>query len=416
MTRALTIAVVATLLFAGPAAAEQVEITAQAKAARAAFLLGATPPGPPAAICMVDTGVNATPDTTAVVARYAVSGDVNDNSPSMHGTQMAMFMAASRNTYGSIGLWPAVKLVSVRANQANQDAFSAAGYVRGIKRCDELAGTFGLKVILLALSSPIDLDDEALAEFNDAIGGAKARGMNVVAAAGNTNGGPVGTPARIPGVFSVGAFDSTTGGRCAFSAVGADIDAPGCTIDGADPVTGEPLTTQQGTSIASAVTAAGLAALRTWRPDLSPEAAEALFQTTSSANRLDVSAAFLAAGYAAPTDIAPVPIPQSTPQPTAVPNVQPRVKQRLPKPRFSVRRGTGARAALVVTIRNRPGGTRVSVRVFAGRKGHKWRRVASRTRSSSTIVIRVGSWHRVTATFSDPKGLRLPSPTAAVSR
>ena len=67
------------------------------------------------------------------------------------------------------------------------------------------------------------------------------------------------------------------------------------------------MTTQQGTSIASAVTAASLAALRTWRPDLSPEAAEALLQTTSSADRLDVSAAFLAAGYTAGTDVAPCP-------------------------------------------------------------------------------------------------------------
>ena len=86
---------------------------------------------------------------------------------------------------------------------------------------------FGLKVILLALSSPIDLDEEALAEFNDAIGGAKARGMNVVAAAGNTNGGPVGTPAGIAGVFSVGAFDSASGSRCAFSAVWRGYRRPG---------------------------------------------------------------------------------------------------------------------------------------------------------------------------------------------
>jgi serine protease len=334
----------------------------------------------------------------------------------MHGTLMATYMAAAHNGFGSVGLWPTARLVSVRANQANQDTFSAAGYVRGIKRCDELASMFGLKVILLALSSPINLDEEALAEFNDAIGGAKARGMNVVAAAGNMNGGPVGTPAGIAGVFSVGAFDSASGSRCAFSAIGADIEAPGCTIDGADPSTGQPMTTQQGTSIASAVTAASLAALRTWRPDLSPEAAEALFQTTSSARKLDVSAAFLAAGYAAGTDIVPVPIPQSTPQTTATPEVQPRVKQRLPKPRFSVRRGTGTKTALVVTVRNRPPGTRVSVRVLAGRKGHKLRRVAFRTRSSSTIVVPVGSWRRVTATFSDPKGLRLPSRTATVSR
>ena len=47
------------LLVASPAAgAEPIEVTAQAKAAAADFLLRATPPGPAATICLVDTGVN----------------------------------------------------------------------------------------------------------------------------------------------------------------------------------------------------------------------------------------------------------------------------------------------------------------------------------------------------------------------
>ena len=106
MIRHLSLAIFASLAFASSASAEQVEITAQAKAARAEFLLSAIPPGPAAAICLVDTGVNVNPDTSNVIARLSVSGPASDESPTLHGTQMAMYIGAPLNGFGMVGMWP----------------------------------------------------------------------------------------------------------------------------------------------------------------------------------------------------------------------------------------------------------------------------------------------------------------------
>jgi hypothetical protein len=414
MTRALLIATLATLVLAGPAAAEQVEITAQAKAARAAFLLGATPPGPPAAICMVDTGVNVTPDTTAVIARLALEGEVTDRSPTLHGTQVAAFIGAARNGYGMVGLWPSARIVSVQANVAHEDRFRAADYVRGIKLCKDAATAYGIKVILLALASPFDVSEEAQIEFGDAVSSARASGISVIAAAGNTAGGTVGTPASLPGILSVGAADAT-GARCGFSASGAAILAPGCGIDGAEPSSGSPTSSQQGTSVAAAVTAASLAALRTWRPDLVPDAAEQVLVDTASSRVLDLTSAFTAIGFP-PADepASPQGAPQATPTPTPV--VPRQTKRRLPKPRFSVRmRGPAGRRVVVVKASNRPARSRLKIEIYV-RRGGKLRRIAADTRPSSTIEIGARSWQRVTARFSDPTGRRLSSRTAVKTR
>jgi hypothetical protein len=414
MIRAFLVAAFASLVFVGPAAAEQVEITAQARAARAAFLLGATPPGPPVAVCMVDTGVNVTPDTTAVVARLALEGEVTDRSPTLHGTQIAAFIGASRNQYGMVGLWPTARIVSVQANVANEDRFRAADYVRGIKLCKDAAVAYGIKVIVLALASPFDVSEEAQIEFDDAVSSARASGISVIAAAGNTAGGGVGTPASLPGILSVGAADAT-GTRCGFSASGAAILAPGCGIDGAEPSTGTPTSTQQGTSVAAAVTAASLAALRTWRPDLAPDAAERVLVETASSGALDLTRAFTAIGFPPPGEpTSPQGAPQATPTPTAVAPKQ--AKRRLPKPRFSVRmRGAAGRRIVVIEARNRPSRTRLKVEIYV-RRGGKARRIAVSTRPSSKIEIRARSWQRVTARFSDPTGTWLPSRTAVKTR
>jgi hypothetical protein len=414
MIRTLLVVALAALTLAAPAAAEQVEITAQANAARAAFLLGATPPATVAAICMVDTGVNATPDTTAVIARLALEGEVTDRSPTLHGTQMAMFIGAARNQYGMVGLWPSARIVSVQANVANEDRFRAADYVRGIKLCKDGATAYGIKVILLALASPFDVSEEARLEFDDAVSSARASGMSVIAAAGNTAGAGVGTPASLPGVLSVGAADAA-GTRCDFSATGAAILAPGCGIDGADPSTGNPTSSQQGTSVAAAVTAASLAALRSWRPDLAPDAAERVLVQTASSGALDLTRAFTAIGFPPPGEpSSPQGVPQATPTPTAAPPKQ--AKRRLPKPRFSVRmRGAAGRRMVVIEARNHPSRTRMKVEIYV-RRGGKWRRIAVGTRPSSKIEIRARSWQRVTAKFSDPTRTRLSSRTAVKTR
>src|SRR3954449_6740787 len=102
---------------ASPAAAEYKTTTSQALAAHAEWLPYAPPPpNGAAAVCLVDTGVDLNPDTASnVIARIALDGgDPSDLSDSKHGTQMAMVMGAPINDWGMVGLWPAVRIVSVR--------------------------------------------------------------------------------------------------------------------------------------------------------------------------------------------------------------------------------------------------------------------------------------------------------------
>ena len=143
--------------------------------------------------------------------------------------------------------------MSIRANIAGQDAFTPAGYNFGLKQCDKDATFYGIKVAVLALSSETQLTPDESEALNGTVAAARAHGLNVVVAAGNNSGRPPGTPANIPGAFSVGAASTGTGDLCPFSASGALMVAPGCGLDGADPTTGQPTTTEQGTSHAAAI-------------------------------------------------------------------------------------------------------------------------------------------------------------------
>src|SRR4051794_12315580 len=126
---------------AQPAAAEYKNVTAQALAAHAEWLPYAPPPpNEPAAVCLVDTGVDLNPDTTpTVIDRVALDGgDPSDLSPSKHGTQMAMVMGAPMNGWGMVGFWPGVRIVSVRASRPGAETLPFAAYTNGIEECLQL--------------------------------------------------------------------------------------------------------------------------------------------------------------------------------------------------------------------------------------------------------------------------------------
>jgi hypothetical protein len=113
---------------AGPASAE-VQPTLQARVANAEFLAYAPPPPKPAAVCLIDSGVDINPDTAPLIAeRISLDGGSGDDVlPSKHGTQMAMVMGAPANGWGMVGIWPYLKIVSVRATPAGQEGFVFAG-------------------------------------------------------------------------------------------------------------------------------------------------------------------------------------------------------------------------------------------------------------------------------------------------
>ena len=83
-------------------------------------------------------------------------------------------------------------------------------------------------------SSVIPPTPDQVEDFDNAVSQAQAKGIAILAAAGNEP-GPVQLPGSQPGILAVGAGDTVGGGICPFSAsTGLTFFAPGCTIDQID--------------------------------------------------------------------------------------------------------------------------------------------------------------------------------------
>lgn len=381
--------IVATALTAAaPAAAEPSGPTVQAQAANANFLETAGGPNG-AAICLVDSGVDQTPDTATVTDRLAIGGgsDVTDGSPTRHGTRMAAMIAGARNAWGTVGLWPAAKIVSVRVPVDAGDNVTFAGYINGIERCRAIAPTYAIKVISIAIAGPAPPSDEERTLLQDSVNGAHLDGLNVIAAAGN-NGAAVQYPGATVGVLSISAVDAG-GNLCSFSARPADLAAPGCGLDGLDPATGTGQTAQ-GTSEATSLTAAAVAALRSRRPELTWEQAEQSL-ITSAADRggtraLDVAASFAANGINAAPNPSSTPAPAGTPAPAPVtrPDLSPTPQPRPAAPKGSVtRRGN----KLTIVLANRPAGARTRLTLYKRTSTRKLVHRGTRTMTGRKLTL-----------------------------
>jgi len=272
-------------------------ITAQAVADDGAFLPYAPPPAQLGGLCLVDTGVNVNPDTEGVVVdRTAIDGGSgNDVSPTTHGTVLATMAVAPANGWGMVGTAPrSIQIVSVRILEPGQTTFPFSSYAAGITECLQLRQLYKIKVINLSLGTsetPSGKDYEAVA---NAVEKANDRGVAVVAAAGNDDGGPVEYPAAYPTVLSVGASDTQGGAFCTFSnrGEGLRLIAPGCDLDGANLTSGEPdYNYWQGTSESSVIAASALTALESYRTELSPQVAEEAL-TGADGGVLDIAQAF----------------------------------------------------------------------------------------------------------------------------
>jgi hypothetical protein len=396
-----------------PTAGAEVIATTQAQIANAAFLATAVPPGPAAGVCLVDTGVDVNPDTSHVVARLAMEGDVaTDDDPTKHGTSMAMVIGAGRNGFGTVGLFPAVRVVSVRATNAGSAAITVAGVISAIKRCTTKAVEYGLRVIELAVTLGGPLGTANAGQLAAAVSGARANGLSVVAAAGNTAGGPVGSPASQPGILSVGG-SAAHGERCAGSASGAALQAPGCGLDEADSLTGNALGATAGTSQASALTAAALAALRSWRPELSAiEAEQALIDSARTApggRLMDVAAAFHRVGLGVVVDA-------NQPAAGARPSLRSpssAMSARLPRPRVRVR-AMRVHQGVIVDASNRPRGAVTVVSAGSVDATGRLRQVASRALRSRLVALRVTQWDELRVHYRDPTDARVAGPVTVV--
>ena len=358
------------LLLVCPAAqAASPPITVQAAAANAAFLAYAPPPaGGAKALCLVDTGVNPTPDTTpGLVAAIALDGGPpTDVDPLWHGTIDAAIAGGAG--HGVLGAWPQLKIVSVRVTDApspgQTPTFQFDDYVNGIIACSRDHDGAKVAAIALPLSSVIAPTPDQAADFANAVAQARAKDIAILAAAGN-QAGPIQLPGSQTGVLPVGAGDSTNA-ICPFSAnVGLTFYAPGCGIDQIN-TQGEAFCCGNGTSQAAAFASGVLVALRSYKPDLTAAQATEQLLTTTRNGHLDVAVAFRAAGLDAIVDAGAAAIPKPPSPPVAAP--APLATTR-PVPRPSVKRATWRQGVLRITLRRIAKGAKLHAKVtFAHRK------------------------------------------------
>ncbi len=327
----------ATMTLVTPALAATPTVTAQAQAANAAFLAYAPAPASGAgALCLVDTGVHANPDTSpGLVSATALGGaSGEDLDPQGHGTTMAMIAGAAGA--GMIGAWPQLKIASVRATEepspGQEPTFEFDDYAEGIEHCLQEQSSFRIAAIDLALSSAIPPSADQAEALQNAVAQAGSANVAIVAVAGNTP-GPVEQPGAEPGIFAVGAFtaqpDQTSSGPegsvCSFSAnQGLTFYAPGCGMDEAEPFSDQPACCGNGTSQASAFAAAVIVAMMSYDPKLTYTHAEQLLVSTATDGDQNVAAAFEADGLGsivaagnANIPKPPAASPESTPVATA---------------------------------------------------------------------------------------------------
>jgi len=201
------------------------------------------------------------------------SADIED--PNGHGTHVAGIIGATGNNgIGVAGVAWRARLMMVRI--LDQDTF---GWESDIIQGLNYAVANGAKVVNMnmGLATPGLL-------LTDAVGHAQARGVLLIAAAGN-GGGAVLYPEAYPGVISIGASDQANN-RASFSAFGERLDllAPG--VDILSTWNGLPYFTRSGTSMA-APQVAGVAALLAARM---PAASPAELRACSLRTALDAGA------------------------------------------------------------------------------------------------------------------------------
>ncbi len=369
------------------AARAETTITAQAVADNGGFLPYAPPPAQRAGLCLVDTGVNLNPDTEGVVVQRTAldGGSGEDVSATLHGTVMAMMAGATANGWGMTGTAPgAIQIVSVGITEPGKTTFPFSSYAAGITECLEQRHKDNVRVINLSLGTTEKPSGESYEALVNAIERATNYGVAVVAAAGNDDGGPVEYPAAYPRVLSVGATDTQGGGFCSFSNRGEGLRllAPGCDLDGANPTTGEPdYNYWQGTSEASSIAAAALAALYSYAPGLSAEAGEN--DLTGAQNGvLDIAQSFrnaglegiITAGEAATPSTPAAPRVESPPQQMPPSRTMTLIRP-FARPRARLRR---IKHRLMLTLAGRPKEAEAQVR-YLGHRGRSHRLRALRT-------------------------------------
>jgi hypothetical protein len=198
-----------------------------------------------AVVCIVDSGVAVTPDTPAdspdgpILVRTSVRPDTMPGTPptgsgdaGIHGTLMASAAIAPRNNWGTVGLEPLGRIVSVRALDDGETVFAATDIRLAISRCRQVRSRYPrLAAIALSLgkTTPATAQDET--DYDDDVASTRMLGIAVVASAGNDPAGTTQFPASSLGVVAAGAGGSS-GDACTYATLDDRVDllGPACGI------------------------------------------------------------------------------------------------------------------------------------------------------------------------------------------
>ncbi len=225
---------------------------------------------PSVVVAVVDTGVDLThPDlagVTVVAPRNETFNTTDVTDPVGHGTHVAgTIFARANNGTGIAGIAPDSSLMPIKVLDGD-----GSGFFSDVLDAVDWARTHGADVINLSLGGLLTPDEIAL--FQPTFSAARAAGILIVAAAGNSGDRLMFYPAGLRGVVSVGAVDRTDV-EADFSTHNraVDLTAPGVETLSTLPAGSDPADDYQrlsGTSMA-APHVAGVAAL-VWaaRPSL----------------------------------------------------------------------------------------------------------------------------------------------------
>jgi hypothetical protein len=221
-----------------------------------------TPPPPGRAVTIVDSGIDVShPEFLGRASTETLNAQEPAGFGGEHGTAVASLVAAPANGLGLVGIYPDALLRSWDAATGQGTELETTEIVQGILA----AANNGPGIVNLSLGS--DRDELPLQQ---AIYEAVRKGTLIVAASGNDGDGtnPLGYPASIPHVLTVGASDRANG-IAGFSSRSrfVDLAAPGVEIPIATAIE-KGWRAGGGTSFAAPLVSGASAWVWTVRPEL----------------------------------------------------------------------------------------------------------------------------------------------------
>jgi len=221
-----------------------------------------TPPPAGRAVTIVDSGIDVShPEFLGRANTETLNAQEPAGIGGEHGTSVASVVAAPENGLGLVGVYPEALFRSWDAAKGQGTELETSEIVQGILA----AANRGQGVVNLSLGS-----DERELAIEQAVYEAVSKGTLVVAASGNDGdtGSPLGFPASIPHVLTVGATDQING-VAGFSSRSrfVDLAAPGVGIPVATAI-GKGWRTADGTSFAAPLVSGASAWVWTVRPEL----------------------------------------------------------------------------------------------------------------------------------------------------